>query len=125
MTKGIYKYDFGDSAGITPEMKMHTLGHDFIPPPIYAGGLRYHGVSPIISLLVKHGIVRPDDVPENEARQAGLLFAKAEGIVPAPESAHAIATTMRLAKEIDRKDGGTIVFNLSGHGLFDMSFYTN
>jgi len=121
ITRGKYEYDFGDSAGTTPLLKMHTLGADFVPPEIYAGGLRYHGTAPTLSKLVSEGFVEGRAVSEAETFRAGLLFARAEGIVPAPESAHAIAEAIRIAKKARNK---TILLNLSGHGLLDLGAYS-
>ncbi len=123
-TKGDYRYDFGDTAGLTPLLKMFTLGHDFIPPPIHAGGLRYHGDAPTMSLLVKHGIIEAKAVKQIPTFEAGVLFARTEGIVPAPESNHAIRVAIDEA--LKAKESGeekVIVFNLSGHGYFDLSAY--
>jgi len=122
LTKGEYRYDFGDTAGLTPMMKMYTLGKDFVPPSIHAGGLRYHGASPIISKLLHEKLILADTVGQDEVFEAGKLFAKVEGIVPAPESAHAIAYVIREAKKNEKK---TIVFTLSGHGYFDLNAYVN
>jgi tryptophan synthase beta chain len=124
LTKGIYAYDYGDATGLTPLLKMHTLGHDFVPPGIHAGGLRYHGASPLVSQLVHEGLAEAVAIPQLETFEAGVLFARTEGIVPAPESTHAIAATIRAAKECTaRKEPKTLLFNLSGHGHFDMSSY--
>ena len=126
MTKGEYRYDFGDTAGMTPLLKMYTLGHEFQPPAIYAGGLRYHGVAPTLSVLVNHGIVEPRTCTEKESFEAGLLFARSQGIIPAPESNHAVKAAIDSA--LNAKKAGekkTIVFNLSGHGFMDMSAYKN
>ncbi len=123
LTKGGYIYDYGDSAKLTPKMKMYSLGFSFMPPPIYAGGLRYHGASPAVSLLVKHGIVEPRSYSEAEARKAAFLMAHTEGLIIAPETAHAIAATIERAREREEDGGGVIVVNLSGHGLLDLSFY--
>jgi tryptophan synthase beta chain len=126
MTKGKFEYDFGDTAGMTPLLKMHTLGHDFRPPAIYAGGLRYHGLAPTLSALIDSKIVEPVAVAEKGTFEAGLLFARTEGIIPAPESSHAIRAAIDSA--LAAKKGGekkTIVFNLSGHGLMDMPAYKN
>ncbi len=123
-TKGDYRYDFGDTAGLTPLLKMFTLGHDFIPPPIHAGGLRYHGDAPTMSLLVKHGVIEAKAVKQIPTFEAGVLFARTEGIVPAPESNHAIRVAIDEA--LKAKESGeekVIVFNLSGHGYFDLSAY--
>jgi tryptophan synthase beta chain len=126
LTKGKYEYDFGDTAGMTPLFKMYTLGHDFIPSPIHAGGLRYHGMAPTVSLLTKLGVVRPVAYTQNETFAAGVMFAKAEGIIPAPEANHAIRAAIDLALEAKKKnEEKIIVFNLSGHGLLDMSGYAS
>jgi tryptophan synthase beta chain len=124
LTQGKLEYDFGDTAGTTPLMKMYTLGHDFIPPGIHAGGLRYHGAAPLISALVEQGIVRAEALPQHEVFRAAELFARTEGIIPAPESSHAIE--MAIHEALRARDEGrqkVIVFNLSGHGHFDMSAY--
>jgi len=124
LTKGEYRYDFGDTAGLTPKLKMHTLGADFTPPKIHAGGLRYHGVAPTISALVLEGRITPQAFNQIDVLNAGVLFAKSEGIVPAPESAHAIKAAIDIALEAKEKnEQRTIVFNLSGHGHFDMEAY--
>ena len=124
MTRGIYTYDFGDSGGLTPKMKMHTLGHTYYVPPIHAGGLRYHGLAPTLSILVNHGVVKPIAYHQREVFDAAVLFARTEGIVPAPESAHAIKGVMDLALEAKRKnEEKVILFNLSGHGLLDLKGY--
>jgi pyridoxal-phosphate dependent TrpB-like enzyme len=121
LTKGIYAYDYGDTAGLTPLMKMYTLGHDFMPPGIHAGGLRYHGASALISQLYNEGFIEAMAVPQLETFAAGALFAKSEGIVPAPESCHAIAAVVREAKNCAQTgENKTLLFNLSGHGHFDM-----
>ena len=98
MTRGRYAYDFGDTASLTPLIKMHTLGHGFIPPGIHAGGLRYHGCSPLVSALVEHDLVQPRAEPQSRVFEAAVLFARSEGIVAAPETAHAIATVADLAR---------------------------
>ncbi len=124
LTQGEFTYDFGDEAGYTPLIPMYSLGHDFKPANIHAGGLRYHGAGAIVSQLMKDGIMEAADVPQLETFEAGLLFAKAEGIIPAPESCHAIAVAIREANRC--KENGqaeTILFNLSGHGLVDMAAY--
>ena len=124
LTKGEYRYDFGDTAGLTPKLKMHTLGADFTPPKIHAGGLRYHGVAPSISALVEEGRIMPQSFNQIDVLEAGVLFAKSEGIVPAPESAHAIKAAIDIALEAKKKNEvSTIIFNLSGHGHFDMGAY--
>ncbi len=124
LTKGEYVYDFGDTAGITPKVKMFSLGADFIPPKIHAGGLRYHGVAPIISALKNEGRITPKSYEQTEVLGAGILFARTEGIIPAPESAHAIQAAVESALEAKRdQEERVIVFNLSGHGHFDMEAY--
>ncbi len=124
LTKGEYRYDFGDTAGMTPLMKMYTLGCEFIPPPLHAGGLRYHGMAPTISLLAHKGVVKAEAYPEKEVLEAARLFARTEGIIPAPESSHAIRSAVVHALECKRKnEAKTIVFNLSGHGLLDLNFF--
>lgn len=124
MTRGVYTYDYGDSGGYTPKMKMHTLGHTYYVPPIHAGGLRYHGLAPTLSVLINHGIVKPVAYHQNEVFQAAHLFAKTEGIVPAPESAHAIKGAIDRALQA-KKEGKeeVILFNLSGHGFLDLKGY--
>jgi pyridoxal-phosphate dependent TrpB-like enzyme len=124
LTKGLYAYDFGDVAGLTPLMKMFTLGHDFVPPAIHAGGLRYHGDSPIVSRLVHDGVMRAVAYYQNEVFDAAQMFARTEGLIVAPESAHAVKAAIDCALEC-RKTGEakTILFNNSGHGDFDMSSY--
>jgi tryptophan synthase beta chain len=123
-SQGDYMYDFPDSAGLLPMVKMITLGKDYVPPPIYAGGLRYHGAAPSLSLLIKEGIVEWREYSEPEIFEAAKLFAEAQGIVPAPESAHAIKAVideaLKAKKNHERK---VIVFNLSGHGLLDLPNY--
>jgi len=124
LTKGTYAYDFGDAIGLTPLMKMYTLGHDFMPPGIHAGGLRYHGDSALISQLYNEGLLGAMAVPQIETFEAGVLFAKSEGIVPAPESTHAIAAAIREARHCaETGEAKTLLFNLSGHGHFDMTSY--
>jgi len=124
LTKGNYAYDFGDAIGLTPLMKMYTLGHDFMPPGIHAGGLRYHGDSPLISQLYNEGLLSAMAVPQTETFEAGVMFAKSEGIIPAPESTHAIAATIAEARRCaETGEPKTLLFNLSGHGHFDMTSY--
>ena len=124
LTRGIFRYDFGDTAGMTPLLPMYTLGHDFIPAPIHAGGLRYHGAGVIVSQLLKDGFIEAQDHGNTEIFEAGVLFAKAEGIIPAPEAAHGIATVIREAKKCKEEGvSKTILFNLCGHGNFDMKAY--
>ena len=124
LTKGSYRYDFGDTAGMTPLIKMHTLGHDFVPDPIHAGGLRYHGMAPLVSLLVDEGVVEAESLHQNETFSKAVQFARAEGIIPGPEPTHAVASAM-LEAERAKENGEekVIVFNLSGHGHFDMTAY--
>ncbi len=124
ITRGLYAYDFGDTVGMTPLVKMYTLGHDFIPPGIHAGGLRYHGMSPLVSLLHEEGIIDAEAYHQNAVFQAAVQFARSEGIVPAPESGHAIRAAVDEA--LKAKESGeerVILFNLSGHGHFDMGAY--
>src|SRR3954468_22411586 len=124
LTRGVYRYDFGDTAGLTPLMPMYTLGHDFVPPPVHAGGLRYHGDSPIVSALVKHGLVEARAFKQNETFDAALRFARAEGIIPAPEPAHAIRAVIEEAEQArEAGEEKTILFNLCGHGHFDLAAY--
>jgi len=124
MTKGPYRYDFGDTAGMTPLLKMFTLGHTFIPPGIHAGGLRYHGCAPLVSLLVDQKIISPVAFHQNEVFEAAVMFAKTEGFLPAPETAHAIKAAIDEAKraKADRKEK-CIVLLYSGHGHFDLAAY--
>jgi tryptophan synthase beta chain len=124
LTRGTYRYDFGDTAGMTPLIKMHTLGHDFVPDPIHAGGLRYHGMAPLVSLLVDEGVVEAESLHQTETFAKAIQFIRAEGIVPGPEPTHAVASAM-LEAERAKENGEekVIVFNLSGHGHFDMSAY--
>lgn len=124
LTRGVYAYDFGDTVGMTPLVKMYTLGHDFVPPPLHAGGLRYHGMASIICELWDQKLMEAQSIPQLETFSAAITFAKAEGIVPAPEAAHGIAGAIReamAAKESGEKR--VILFNLCGHGHFDMSAY--
>ena len=124
MTRGEYRYDFGDTAGMTPLLKMHTIGHRFVPPPIHAGGLRYHGVAPTLSILVNNGIVEPVAYWQTEIFEAATFFARTEGIIPAPESAHAVKAAIDVALEAKKRNEKiTILFNLSGHGLLDLKGY--
>ncbi len=124
LTKGVYAYDFGDVSGYTPLMKMYTLGHDFMPPSIHAGGLRYHGDSPLVCQLYNEGLIEAVAVPQIATFEAGVQFARAEGIIPAPESCHAIRAcideALRCKQSGEKK---TLFFNLSGHGHFDMASY--
>ena len=124
LTKGEFMYDFGDTAHLTPLLKMYTLGNSFMPPGIHAGGLRYHGMGPLVSHVMNQGMIEATTVQQLDAFAAGIQFARAEGIIPAPESNHAIAQTIREA--LAAKEEGksrTILFNLSGHGHFDMQSY--
>ena len=124
LTRGVFQYDFGDVAGYTPLLPMYTLGHNFMPANIHAGGLRYHGAGVIVSQLLKDGMMEAVDIRQLESFEAGMLFSRAEGIIPAPESCHAIAATIRKAKEcIATGEEKVILFNLSGHGLIDMTAY--
>lgn len=126
LTRGKFEYDFGDEAGYTPLLPMFTLGHDFKPANIHAGGLRYHGAGMIISQLIKDGYMRGVDIPQLETFAAGMLFARTEGIIPAPESNHAIAATIREAKKAKLEGKPTVIlFCLSGHGLIDMPSYNS
>jgi tryptophan synthase beta chain len=124
LTRGIFEYDHGDEAGYTPLLPMFTLGHNFAPANIHAGGLRYHGAGTIISQLIKDKYIEAVDIKQLDSFQAGILFSQTEGIIPAPESSHAIAATIHEA--LKAKEEGTpktILFNLSGHGLIDMTAY--
>jgi len=124
LTKGEYLYDFGDTAGLTPLIKMFTIGHDYKPPPIHAGGLRYHGCAPTLSLLVAEGEVGAVAYGQREVFEAAVLFARTEGVVPAPESAHAVKAAVELALAAKREGKPiTILFNMSGHGLLDLAAY--
>ena len=124
LTRGVFQYDFGDEAGYTPLLPMFTLGHNFMPANIHAGGLRYHGAGVIVSQLLKDGLMSAVDIPQLETFEAGILFARAEGIIPAPESSHASAAAIREAKKCrETGEEKVILFNLSGHGLIDMSAY--
>jgi tryptophan synthase beta chain len=124
VTKGYYTYDHGDTARIIPLVKMHTLGHMFIPPPIHAGGLRYHGMAPTLCLLNSEGIVETKAYNQVQAFEAAALFAKTEGILPAPEPAHAIKAAVDEALECKKTgEEKTILFLLCGHGYFDMQAY--
>lgn len=124
LTRGEFQYDFGDTAGMTPMMPMFTLGHTFQPSDIHAGGLRYHGAGPIVSQLYKDGLMEAQSVQQLETFSAGMLFANSEGIIPAPESCHAIAVAIREAKQA-KEEGRekTILFNLSGNGMIDLYAY--
>jgi len=124
LTRGVYGYDYGDTAGLTPMMPMYTLGHDFVPPPVHAGGLRYHGGAPVVCGLVHAGAVEARAYKQSDTFAAAVQFARAEGLIPAPESAHAIRAAIEEAETA--KEAGeerTILFGLSGHGNFDMAAY--
>jgi tryptophan synthase beta chain len=124
LTRGVYAYDFGDTAKMAPVAKMYTLGHDFIPEPIHAGGLRYHGMSPLVSLLREHNYIEARRVHQRACFEAGVRFARAEGILPAPEPTHAIKVAIDEA--LEAREAGqqrVILFNLCGHGHFDLSAY--
>ncbi len=124
LTRGAYRYDFGDTVGLTPLMPMYTLGHDFVPPPVHAGGLRYHGDSPMVSGLVKAGLVEPRAYRQNETFDAAIRFARTEAILPAPEPSHAIRAVLDEAEAAKQAgEERVILFNLCGHGHFDMSAY--
>jgi tryptophan synthase beta chain len=124
LTRGVLQYDFGDEAGYTPLIPMYTLGHDFSPANIHAGGLRYHGAGAVVSQLRSDGMIDAVDIPQLETFAAATLFARAEGIIPAPESSHAIAAAIREAKRANEEGTAPVIlFNLSGHGLIDMAAY--
>ncbi len=124
ITRGEYRYDFGDTAGMTPLMKMYTLGHDFVPSPIHAGGLRYHGMAPLVSHAVHEGLIDAVAIHQSECFEVGVEFARTQGIVPAPESAHALALARREALEAKEEgDERVIVVGLSGHGLLELGAY--
>jgi tryptophan synthase beta chain len=124
LSAGKFEYDYGDTAGYTPLLMMYTLGRNFVPPSIHAGGLRYHGMAPTVSLLTKTGVVKPVTYDQAETFDAGVLFARTEGVIPAPESNHAIKAAIDKALEAKKKgEEKVIVFNLSGHGLLDLTGY--
>lgn len=124
LTRGVFRYDFGDTGGMTPLLPMYTLGHDFVPAPIHAGGLRYHGAGVIVSQLLKDNLIEAVAHDNLEVFEAGVLFAKTEGIIPAPEATHGIATVVDEAKKCKQEGvSKTILFNLCGHGHFDMKAY--
>lgn len=124
LTRGVFRYDFGDTIGMTPLLPMYTLGHNFIPEPIHAGGLRYHGAGAIVSQLLKDKLIEASAHDNIEVFEAGMLFAKTEGIIPAPEATHGIATVIKEAERCKREGKSeTILFNLCGHGNFDMKAY--
>ncbi|MHA8050537.1 TrpB-like pyridoxal phosphate-dependent enzyme [Aquirufa sp. ROCK-SH2] len=124
LTRGVFRYDFGDTVGMTPLIPMYTLGHNFVPSPIHAGGLRYHGAGAIVSQLLKDGLIEADAINQNECFEAGILFSRTEGIIPAPEATHAIAEVIRQVKQAEKEGvSKTILFNLCGHGNFDLGSY--
>jgi tryptophan synthase beta chain len=124
LTKGEYRYDFGDTIGMTPLVKMHTLGHDFVPEPIHAGGLRYHGMAPLVSHLYQLGVVEAEAIGQLECFEGAVRFARAEGIVPAPEPTHAIAAAVREAVRCRESGEAKVILTaLCGHGHFDMAAY--
>ncbi len=124
LTRGVYAYDFGDTAGMTPLMKMHTLGHDFIPDPIHAGGLRYHGMSPLISHIYEQGLLEAKAFPQRECFAAGVQFARTEGIVPAPEPTHAIAAAIEEALRCKESGESKVILTaMCGHGHLDLPAY--
>ena len=124
LTRGVFRYDYGDEAGYTPLLPMFTLGHNYMPPNIHAGGLRYHGAGVIVSQLLKDGLMEAVDIKQRDSFEAGMLFARTEGIIPAPESCHAIAATIQEALRCkETAEEKVILFNLSGHGLIDMTAY--
>lgn len=126
LTRGKFGYDFGDTAELTPLLPMNSLGHTFMPAKIHAGGLRYHGMSPQISALAKEGYIKPRAFNQKDCFEAAVQFARTEGIIPAPESSHAIAAVIAMAREADKEGvSKTILFNLSGHGHFDMAAYNS
>ena len=124
LTRAPYVYDHGDTAKMTPLVAMHSLGHSFVPPPIHAGGLRYHGMAPLVSKAAVEGLINPRSIHQLECYQAGILFAKTEGIIPAPETTHAIAAAIQEANKA-KEEGKekVILFNFSGHGLLDLIGY--
>jgi tryptophan synthase beta chain len=124
LTKGVYAFDYGDTVGLTPIVKMHTLGHDFMPPGIHAGGLRYHGAAPIVSKLLDEKIIEAVAYAQLACFEAAVTFARSEGIIPAPESSHAIKAAIEEAKKADAEGKSRVIlFNLSGHGHFDLAAY--
>ena len=126
LTKGVYTYDLGDTVGLTPLVKMHTLGHTFIPPAIHAGGLRYHGMSPLLSHIYELGLIEAVAKPQSECFAAGLRFARTEGIVPAPEPTHAVAACIEEALRCKETGEEKVILTaLCGHGLLDLTAYAN
>lgn len=124
LTRGVFQYDFGDTVGMTPLLPMYTLGHNFVPAKIHAGGLRYHGAGVVVSQLLKDGLISAEAIDQIETFEAGVTFAKAEGIVPAPEANHAVASVIRAANRAKEEGvSKTILFNMCGHGNYDMKAY--
>jgi tryptophan synthase beta chain len=124
LTKGEYRYDFGDTVGLTPLLKMYTLGHSFVPPGIHAGGLRYHAMAPLLCQLYSEGLIEARAYPQNPCFEAAVLFAQTEGIIPAPETSHAIRATIDEALAArEAGEARVILFNLSGHGMLDLQAY--
>ena len=124
LTRGVFRYDFGDTVGMTPLLPMYTLGHTFVPAKIHAGGLRYHGAGVVVSQLLKDQLIEAEAIDQLESFEGGVLFARTEGVIPAPEANHAVASAIREAKRA--KEAGvarTILFNLCGHGHFDLAAY--
>jgi tryptophan synthase beta chain len=125
LTRGVYAYDFGDTVGMTPLMPMYTLGHDFVPPPVHSGGLRYHGDAPSLCALVKAGMVEAVAVNQSDAFDAGIRFARAEGIIPGPEPTHALRAAIVEAEAAKQAgEERVILVGLSGHGHLDMAAYS-
>lgn len=126
LTKGVYAYDYGDTAGMTPLLKMHTLGHDFIPDPIHAGGLRYHGMAPLISHAYELGLMEAVAIPQTECFEGAIQFARSEGLIPAPEPTHALAAVIREALQCkETGESKVILMAMCGHGHFDLPAYDN
>ncbi len=126
LTRGVFRYDFGDTVGMTPLLPMYTLGHNFVPAPIHAGGLRYHGAGVVVSQLLKDQLIEATSHDQLECFEAGVLFAQKEGIIPAPETTHAVATAIREANKCKEEGvGKTILIHLCGHGYFDLAAYEN
>lgn len=124
LTSGMREYDFGDTAGTTPLLMMHTLGHGFVPAPVHAGGLRYHGSAPLVSHLLAAGLIEAEAYEQHEVFESALIFARCEGTIPAPESAHAIHSVVQHARKAREANEPTVIlFNLSGHGIFDLAAY--
>jgi tryptophan synthase beta chain len=124
LSRGELRYDFGDSVGMTPLLYMHTLGMEFVPPAMHAGGLRYHGMAPLVSHLTDMGVVEPRAVDQKAVFEAATLFFRTEGVLPAPESSHAIAVAVEEAMKAKESGAETVIlFNLSGHGFLDISAY--